>query len=304
MNLRTLRNVALTLVLAVPSLVLAQATRTWVSGVGDDANPCSRTAPCKTFAGAISKTAAGGEINVLDPGGFGAVTITKSITISSVGFEAGVLVSGTNGIVVSAAQTDVVILRGLDIEGLGTGINGVNFLNGGALYVENTTIHGFTQQGINFVPSITNGALYVRDTTIANNRAGAILIAPTGSSTAKAAIRNTKMDNNQRGLRAEDGSTVTIEDSSASGNAANGFTAFGNGARAVDMTIERSMTSMNGAGGVYSGALCTVRISNVVATGNLNGLLSAGGGAILSFGTNRVNGNTTNGAPTGSIGQM
>src|ERR1043166_9558589 len=84
----------------------AQATRTWVSGVGDDANPCSRTAPCKTFAGAISKTAAGGEINVLDPGGFGAVTITKSITISSVGFEAGVLVSGTNGIVISAGSTD------------------------------------------------------------------------------------------------------------------------------------------------------------------------------------------------------
>src|SRR5882724_11080869 len=73
----------------------AQATRTWVSGVGDDANPCSRTAPCKTFAGAISKTAGGGEINVLDPGGFGGVTITKSITISST-FEAGVLVSGTN----------------------------------------------------------------------------------------------------------------------------------------------------------------------------------------------------------------
>src|SRR5205807_7908763 len=100
----------------------AQATRTWVSGVGDDANPCSRTAPCKTFAGAISKTAPAGEINVLDPGGFGAVTITKSITISSVGFEAGVLVSGTNGIIISAGATDQIVLKGLDIEGLGTGL--------------------------------------------------------------------------------------------------------------------------------------------------------------------------------------
>src|ERR1043165_4318800 len=80
----------------------AQATRTWVSGVGDDANPCSRTAPCKTFAGAISKTAPSGEINCLDPGGFGGVTITKSITISSEGFEAGVLVSGTNAIIINA----------------------------------------------------------------------------------------------------------------------------------------------------------------------------------------------------------
>src|SRR3954454_15934642 len=103
----------------------AQATRTWVSGVGDDANPCSRTAPCKTFAGAISKTAAAGEINVLDPGGFGAVTITKSISITST-FEAGVLVSGTNGIIVNLpTASDRVLLQGLDIEGLGTGINGV-----------------------------------------------------------------------------------------------------------------------------------------------------------------------------------
>src|SRR5215471_12313643 len=119
----------------------AQATRTWVSGVGDDANPCSRTAPCKTFAGAISKTAPSGEINVLDPGGFGAVTITKAITISSIGFEAGVLVSGTNGIVVSAAATDRVTLAGLDIEGLGTGINGITILAGGAVHVIRCKIH-------------------------------------------------------------------------------------------------------------------------------------------------------------------
>src|SRR6266700_6253092 len=93
---------------AFASMAQAQATRTWVSGVGDDANPCSRTAPCKTFAGAISKTATGGEINCLDPGGFGGVTITKSITISCEAGTAGVLVSGTNGFVISAAGTDVV----------------------------------------------------------------------------------------------------------------------------------------------------------------------------------------------------
>src|ERR1700674_3515576 len=99
--------------LAFASLAQAQASRTWVSGVGDDANPCSRTAPCKTFAGAISKTANFGEIDVLDPGGFGALTITKSITIDAEGVIAGVLVSGTNGIVVSAGATDVVVIRGL-----------------------------------------------------------------------------------------------------------------------------------------------------------------------------------------------
>src|SRR6266478_7531324 len=98
--------------LAFASLAQAQATRTWVSGVGDDANPCSRTAPCKTFAGAISKTANGGEINVLDPGGFGAVTITKPITIDCTGTFGSVLVSGTNGIIFQGAGGDTAILRG------------------------------------------------------------------------------------------------------------------------------------------------------------------------------------------------
>src|SRR5436305_2543514 len=104
------------LTFAFASLAQAQATRTWVSGVGDDVNPCSRTAPCKTFAGAISKTAPAGEINCLDPGGFGALTITKSITISCDAGTAGVLVSGTNGFIVNAAATDSVFIEGLDFE--------------------------------------------------------------------------------------------------------------------------------------------------------------------------------------------
>jgi hypothetical protein len=147
----------------------AQATRTWVSGVGDDANPCSRTAPCKTFAGAISKTAAAGEINVLDPGGFGAVTITKSITISSSGFEAGVLVSGTNGIVVAAGATDKVVLEGLDIEGLGTGINGVNFLSGLQLIINKCKIKSFATNGVNVNSTTANARLVILDTVILFN---------------------------------------------------------------------------------------------------------------------------------------
>src|SRR5688572_23496847 len=121
--------------LALPASASAQATRTWVSGVGDDANPCSRTAPCKTFAGAISKTANGGEINCLDPGGFGGVTITKSITIKCQYTEGGVLVAGTNAIVINATSTDTITLRGLDIFGTDAGgvapisLVGVKILN-------------------------------------------------------------------------------------------------------------------------------------------------------------------------------
>jgi hypothetical protein len=130
----------------------AQATRTWVSGVGDDVNPCSRTAPCKTFAGAISKTAAGGEIDVLDPGGFGTVTITKAITIDGGGTLASILASGTNGINVNAGAADIVILRNLSINGAGTtlGLNGVNFLSGLRLIVENCTMENFSQSAIPF----------------------------------------------------------------------------------------------------------------------------------------------------------
>jgi hypothetical protein len=150
----------------------AQATRTWVSGTGDDANPCSRTAPCKTFAGAISKTAAAGEINVIDPGGFGAVTITKAITIRSDHVEAGVLVSGTNGIVVAAGAADHVVLYGLDIEGVNLGLNGVQITSGGTIQIINCTIHQFTGSGVNVVSSTAGTRVTIKDTIITKNMVG------------------------------------------------------------------------------------------------------------------------------------
>lgn len=125
------------------SVALAQ-DRTWVSGVGDDANPCSRTAPCKTFAGAISKTDAGGEINVLDSAGYGAVTITKSITINGTGHGAAILVSATNGIIIKAAVTDTIRLSNLQINGLNNSSpSGIRFIAGASLIVDNVSVHGF-----------------------------------------------------------------------------------------------------------------------------------------------------------------
>lgn len=125
---RTLRWAIRVSIVLFASNVWAQATRTWVSGVGDDANPCSRTAPCRTFAGAISKTVAGGEINALDPGSYGALTITKAITIDGGGTFASIFASGTDGIVVSAGPSDQVNLRNLTVNGGGTGLNGVRFM--------------------------------------------------------------------------------------------------------------------------------------------------------------------------------
>lgn len=164
-----------------------EATRTWVSGIGDDVNPCSRTAPCKTFAGAISKTAAGGEISVLNPGDFGSVTINKSISIIANGAEGGILAVQTQGIIINAGPNDVVNLRGLIIEGAGTsGTTGVRFNTGGALTIQDCVIRGFTGipgAGINVGASTTNARVFVTDTLITRNRSGVLAtsIAPTGA---------------------------------------------------------------------------------------------------------------------------
>jgi hypothetical protein len=133
--------------LALTSVASAQATRTWVSGVGDDVNPCSRTAPCKTFAGAISKTADGGEIDCLDPGGFGAVTITKSIVIDCDSGAGGILSSGVQGVVVNAnASTGFVILRNLTISGAGVtlGTNGINVISAHLIGLEDVVINTYS----------------------------------------------------------------------------------------------------------------------------------------------------------------
>ena len=119
----------------------AQAVRTWVSGVGDDANPCSLTAPCKTFAGAISKTSAGGEISVLTSGGFGSVTITKALSIVAVGADGSILGLGHERDRDQCGhQQDAISLYGLKIEGSNTGLNGIRILQAGSVYVSNTII--------------------------------------------------------------------------------------------------------------------------------------------------------------------
>src|SRR5262245_44267282 len=210
--------------------VVPQATRTWVSGVGDDANPCSRTAPCKTFAGAISKTAAGGEIDVLDPGGFGAVTITKSITIDGSGFQAGILASTVNGIIINAAATDVVVLRGLNIDGFNNGLQGILVLSAAAVMVENCNIQQMGGNGIDYKPS-ANSELFVTNTTVQSNDriAGAttkagIYIHPTGGNT-KATVDGSHLYNNLLGLEAEGNVQVMVNDTVAAGNSQGDFLA-------------------------------------------------------------------------------
>lgn len=312
--------ILLTLLAAMPAA--AQATRTWVSGVGDDANPCSRTAPCKTFAGAMAKTAAGGEIDCLDPGGFGAVTITKAITIAAEGAgEGGVAVVGTNGITVAAGASDIVILRGLQIDGGPVGsnsLNGVKFISGGVLMIQNSAIRNFTGAspngyGILFAPSAAS-SLFVSDTVVSSNgtgtTGGGIFIQPTGSGSAKASLVRVNAVSNVLGIRADGtGSTgtisVSVSDSTASENTYAGLTAFTpSGGAVTKMEIIRSNSINNGTGVNDNGAAATLRIGYSTVTGNNVGVNIANGATASSLGNNLIEDNTTAGATIPVVGPM
>ena len=196
------------------SSAFAQATRTWVSGVGDDANPCSRTAPCKTFAGAISKTALGGEISVLDPGGYGAVTITKPITISGVGTQASILASGTQGVIVNittpptAPQTDTVTLRNLQINGAGVtlGTNGVHVFGNTTVLIDHSNIFGFGTNGI--LAEGTSKVEFV-DGVLFNN--SGIAVHSIGS--AQINVENSEVNGNNVAVQPDLGSTIRLTNS-------------------------------------------------------------------------------------------
>lgn len=189
----------------------AQATRTWVSGLGDDANPCSRTAPCKTFAGAISKTAAGGYIDALDPGGFGAVTITKAITLRGVGTVGSILAAGTSGVTVNAAATDTVALIDLQIDGAGTGLNGVRVLQAAQVTVANCNITGFRGAPGNGIVSqaATQSRTTVRNTAVFNNTVG-ISVAPSGSAANTVLLDNALIDANPTNIQANSAAAIAI----------------------------------------------------------------------------------------------
>jgi hypothetical protein len=269
-----------------------QASRTWVSGVGDDANPCSRTAPCKTWAGAISKTAPGGEIDALDPGGFGGVTITKGITFDGGGGQvASVLVSGTNGIVVQAGPSDVVTLRNLRINGIGSGLNGIQFNSGKDLNVENCYIFGFTQNAINITLNQgTQASVHVINTIVSNN--GGVGIRASNATTPAVAVLvdESHVILNNIGIEAGQHAHVTVSRSSVSKSTADGMKSDDAATSDAQLTVSFSDSNLN-ANGVTAapGGTANVAFSNI----GLNttcGLNNAGGTSFFSFGNNRLTG--------------
>ena len=278
-----------------PPFAHAQATRTWVSGVGDDANPCSRTAPCKTFAGAISKTATAGEIDTLDPGGFGGVTITKSMTIDGLSGLAGIVVTGTAAIVVNAPSSAVVIIRNLDINGVGAGIRGIFILAAGDVRIENCKIFGFANRGIE--DDRSTGHLFITNTVVSNNAQTGILAVGASGSMLNVHLDRVQMHSNgNAGLAVTGGAVATVTHSWASSNI-HGFYAD----TGAILNLDESFAVGNVSTGLNSQSGATIRMFSSTVTNNGAGL-SAIGGNIISFGLNRITGNVTgNGPPTGTL---
>ena len=285
--------------LTVTSMANAQATRTWVSGVGDDANPCSRTAPCKTFPGAISKTAVDGEIDALDPGGFGAVTITKSITIDGGATgEAGILASLTTAVIINIQATsgsNTVELRNISMNGAGNGLQGVRVVGPGfgglAVFIENCVIFGFRGspgRGISDERTAA-GSLSVKNTLVKNNSGSGIVAI--GANGPKTTLNDVQSEKN--------GGAGVVSSGSARRTAARNCVANNNGVagylaeNSASFDVIDSMAAFN-PNGIESDTSAEVRASRSTITRNtVNGML-LGGGSVLSYGTNEVAGNVGN----------
>jgi hypothetical protein len=281
------------LVLAATNASYAQATRTWVSGVGMDSNPCSRTAPCQTFAGAIGKTAAGGEISVLDPHGYGSVTITKSITINGEGSLSSILAAsaGTLGISVNAGASDVVYLKNLDINGATTGSTGISWAAGNALILDKVRIYNFVNYGVNMNKS-ASGFFSMTNSSITNCVAGGIN-AQTSSGLLRAEIDNTKVFGCTSGFKAVANTQMTIKDSAASGCGTAGFHALGGSAI---LNLHGCVATHNG-NGVKTELGGIIRLGQTTVANNITkGVDTASGGTVESYKDNYITGNPSSDA--------
>ena len=298
-HLKASCGLAAVLLISAASSAHAQATRTWVSGVGDDVNPCSRTAPCKTFSGAIAKTALGGEITVLDPGGYGTVNITKSITINGTqgsGYGS-IRADNTTGIIVNIGQGDplkTVRLNWLDINGAGTGMRGIWIVDskaaGVSVLIENTNIDGFAGSGILDERSF-GGKLVLSNTVVRHTAESGIKVAAGGlGNKLHAALSNVRVHNSaQAGLTVNGGAKAAVRNSMFSGSAYGIDVEHPNS----EVSVDGSTISQNGTG-FYTTGGAALRLSNSNVAFNDVGM----NGAVESFTNNRFVANGASGATT------
>lgn len=240
------------------SVIAGAQTRTWVSGVGDDLNPCSRTAPCKTFSRAHSVTSAGGEINCLDPGGYGAVTITKSITIDCEDTQGSILASLTTGVILNAANIDVK-LRGISIQGAGNGLSCIRVLGSGTvkLTVDEVVCAGFTSHGISIETSTGSSKIVAWNSSFRNNSGNGINTFITGTGSTTIAVDSCLFANNGIGVNLGLAATGSVVDSTITNNTT-GAQASGNTSILALMSNQITHNTT----GVLAGSSATIRIGS------------------------------------------
>jgi hypothetical protein len=289
------------MLLLSPTSTWAQAAHSWVSGVGDDTRSCSRAAPCRTFAGALAKTAAGGEISCVDSGAFGPVTIGKSIAIVCAGVEAGVSVPSGDAIKIDAAAGDVVFLSGLDLDGRNSAGTGVSIVSARTVRIADLKIRRF-EVGVAARPLGGDVSLELYDTMILDSRGDGINISPSTSGNAKVSVMIDAAH-----VSANKGNGITFINDTASGavrgvvnnsvlarNGVSGVIA-ASSAQVNQVLVDRS-TIFAGPIGIAAfqrGAL--VRFANSRVFGNQTGVSLFDGGFAISFSTNDVVGNGNNG---------
>lgn len=318
MTRKTFRLVTVLVCFTFGSL-LAQAQnslRSWVSALGSDAGNtnCSRMAPCRTLAHAILQTKPNGEILILDPGGYGTVTIDRSITIDATGTLASVLAAnGQNGITINLNPADAlktVRLRGLMITGMGdgakTGLRGISIVNTNfanlKVFLEDMVIDGFSQEGIRY--ELNGGNLVVKNSTIRNNDGAGLRVDSPSGLLVHVTVEKTSLVLNGEGIRFEDNVRGGVFDSTISNNTTNGVAVVNVSAPSI-MQLDQSRISENGQAGVLTGGgvtFGTVTLSECMVIHNNVGLQSNANGQIRSFGQNRIAYNiTSNGAFTPPI---
>jgi hypothetical protein len=283
----------------------AGLVRTCVSmAKGSDANAssqCHCSTPCRTFAIAAANTLADGEITVLDPGDYGGLTITRSISINNdSGGEASITVSGnTTGIIVNAPNgAGYVNLRGLTIQGVGFGGGtGLRFNTGFSLTMENCVVRNHTGSGIVFAPNETAN-LSISNTLVADNGGDGIDIGPSGAGTVKAALAGVKAYNNSVhgvlviGISSTGFIFATVVDSVAANNGNTGFIALSSSGQApTNLMLDRSMAANNLVGLTANGAPATVRVGQSAITGNTTSWSTANSAILRSYRDNNIDGN-------------
>jgi hypothetical protein len=297
------------------------ASRTFVSVNGNDVGSCPATSPCRALTYAIAQTVARGEIQILDSGGYGGVTIDKSITIAAAdGVYAGISVSSGTGITVDAGPSGRVALRGLTINAIGGGATGINVVSAQAVQVDDCTISGFPDAGLRALPAAAS-SVYVRNSKLRANNVG-IVAATIASGTMTLSVEQSQFEANAIGLAITQlGAKGSVVKSRFVGNAEGalvspsapspatldirrsvfegGGTAIRVGASAV-VTAVSSLLSHN-ATGIDTEANGTSYVSDCTITRNGTGL--QGSGAAISLQDNRLLGNTTNGAFTSMQGK-